>query len=238
MSTKRLLWPAFLLPFVLGGCFLPFAAVAPPMRVSAGTGGMIGPTNTASSPPLAPLPFHFQLSVMPMQAAPKFYRRRFDFGLGFQFLHDNRHLASVFSPLLEGSFILWQEPLNPEVDIAKQPQPGRRGWSFGLTRVALTMQVQLPIVNTWPNREVGFGTTLRVSGEFLSFVNGRPKGGCSSSRGGFFCASGTSWGEFGLGLYFEGTYMTVMGRHYGVIAAGITVRFPTTAIAGFALVMP
>jgi hypothetical protein len=223
-------------PLLFGSLFLsgcvcfPFAT--PPMEIS---GGAAAATSNAKVHAAFPV----EIAARPFGVTERLHQRKFDLGVGYRLvpttIKDLHH-----GPTLSFS---WLAPVSLSEPFDGEAKAGLRFAFTGQGHVIVGNEVDDP----------GLGGTFRFTTEWVGFSSG-PFDTCDTDANahsadfdgdgypddddeGFSCSVGNSFGELGIGLFTEASYLDLGGRSVGWVGLGLSLRIPAAAGIGFASVL-
>lgn len=203
-------------------CF-PFAT--PPVELSAGVAPATDEQQVGVAAPI-------DAAVKPAAAFTRFWDRRFDAGFGYRFV-PNTLGSAIHGPTLQASYLA---PVSVRSPVDGESDLGLRFGFTGLGNVAVGGALD----------GLGYGATFRFSAEWVGFDNG-PYDSCTYASDeyeyqhadldgdgiddddSYSCTYGTSWGENGIGLFAEASYVELGTRSIGWLGFGLTLKLPAAA---------
>lgn len=224
MNTRlaRSIGPVLGLSTLLTGCVcFPFAT--PPLEVSAGIAPTADDERIGVSVPI-------DISAKPAGAFERFWDRNLEFGVGYRVAPNN--LSRVHhGPTMSAGYLL-PVSLRPPVD--GQSDLGMRFGFTGQGNVLVGNEVD----------GIGYGATFRFTTEWVRFDNGEfdsctydsdpgyqdlDGDGYNDTDDDYSCSFGYSFGELGIGLFAEASWLDLGTRPIGWIGFGLTLRVPAAA---------
>ncbi|MGC4114460.1 MAG: hypothetical protein QM765_07585 [Myxococcales bacterium] len=184
------------LPLLLGGC-VAMPFASPPMQLQVAGGIRQLDSDTIRD---RDVPVQVRAGVHPLSLFPKLIQRRGDFALGY--LLDYGTNTTLNGAYLEASVNMLTH-----------------GMSGGFGRLSARGQARL--IYAEPEQAWGQSGALQFAWEYVTFTDSDFEN--TNDNGGAF---GHAYGEGGIGLYLEGSYLRAGTLHGWTATAGLTIRIP------------
>jgi hypothetical protein len=177
-----------------------------------------GGVAAASSDARVHAAFPLDVTAKPLGVAESMWDRSFDVGVGYRFVPTTGR-EFHHGPTASLSYVV---PISMQQPLDGESEPGLRFLFTGQSQLVLGNEVD----------DVGIGATFRFTSEWAGYSSG-PFDGCETQPDAFVaegddtsCAFGHSFGEVGLGLFAEASYLELSGRPVGWVGFGLSFRIP------------